>query len=215
MGFVLTRSAELGWKHYCEVRPGYDHPSLYEVIQKSKPISRPEGLSDDNAVAYQHPEYRAIFFVVKTNPDEELVVLSVRTIREKKNKPAAKRATNETTSIVWDEMPAFVNDHDIISWCTSQTAIAYGRIASGENKAQCNARINQIAIIRKLAGQRIANAPKADPYRKVNNRDDFERGRDRELGDVINFLKASDCSDCGYLIQQLLAGAHRTTNKKD
>ena len=214
MGFVLTRSAELGWKHYCEVRPGYDHPSLYEVIQKSKPIPRPEGLSDDNAVAYQHPEYRAIFFVVKTNPDEELVVLGIRTIRAKK-KPIIKQSTSEPTQMVWDEMPGFVNDHDIISWCINQNAIAYGRIASGENKAQCNARINQIAIIRKQAGQRMANAPKAVQPRRVNNRDDYEIGRDRERGDVINFLKASDCSDCGYLIQQFFAGAHRSTDKKD
>lgn len=211
MGIVLTKTAREAWEHYCNDRPGEELPTLLEVMKQAKEIDRPDGLSGDHLRAYQHPEFRSIYFLVTINEDDEDLVIGMRIVRPKKKKmspPQNKKP--EYGAVEWNKLPDGLNDHQIIEWCVNQTAIAYGRIANGEcNPAQSNARLQEVAIIRRQAGLRMAK-PKLDPLRKVVKRDDFERGQDRERGDVINYLKEHYSGTLDGLVQQLLNGLHRT-----
>lgn len=212
MGVVLTKAAKNAWEVFCGDRPGEELPTLIDVMKNAREIERPENLNGDHLLAYQHPEFRSIFFVVTINEDMEEVVIGIRFVRPNRKAKATQNKEHkpEHSIIEWDKLPDGLNDLQILDWCIAQTGIAHGRIASGTcNKSQCNARITEIACIRKQAGHRMAK-PKLDPLRKVKNRDDFERGQDRERGDIINFIKEYYPQTLDCLVHQILNGQHRT-----
>lgn len=214
MGVVLTKAAKNAWEVFCGDRPGEELPTLIDVMKNAREIERPENLNGDHLLAYQHPEFRSIFFVVTINEDMEEVVIGIRFVRPNRKAKATQNKEHkpEHSIIEWDKLPDGLNDLQILDWCIAQTGIAHGRIASGTcNKSQCNARITEIACIRKQAGHRMAK-PKLDPLRKVKKRDDFERGQDRERGDIVNFLREHYPS-YQWLVQQILNGDHRTPLK--
>jgi len=210
MGNVLTKTVRDAWERYCGDRPGEDHPDLLGLTQGAKQIERPSNLNGDHLRAYQHPEYKSFYFVVAINEDEEKVFMGIRNMPRAKapEKPGVKKI--ESKVLEWDPIPEGLEDQKMIEWCLSQNVIALGRMASGEcNSVQGNARLQQIAIIRSQTGMRMANPQPKDPLRKVKDRNDFERGQDRERGDIINFLKEKYTGTPERVITDLINGEHR------
>lgn len=190
MRCVLTNSVREAWAKYCEKRPDEEFDDIRTIVSEAAPMAeRPSCMKDMDATPYQHPDFKSVYFPVVVNEDGEHVFIGLRSIRRVRPDPASPtgRPTAES-AVVWEPEPTGVSDRELIAWCERQNAEAFRRQASRECEPKlCVARMAQIGVIRKAAGKRIEAANSAKGGK--NERPDFLRGRDKELGAILNFLE--------------------------
>lgn len=179
--FVLTNTVIKQWDDFRARRPMEDIAGLHDLVEDIAAVSHtPEGYDGKDTSLYQHPDFKSVYFLCRENADREKVIVGLKTFFKINGKHQPKNGHK------WDELPEGLSDQEIIAWCRQQNAIANS--ANIDRKCSYKESVERMAVlasIRTASGMRIQ---KSHEQKRVENKSAEQKGRNKEYGEIINFI---------------------------